>query len=68
MFEKSIKELEEIVAKLEKGDAGLDESIELFEKGIKLSKECNDMLDNAEKKVSVLIGGEKRDFIGEDTE
>ncbi len=62
MFEKSIKELEEIVAKLENGDTTLDESLELFEKGIKLSKECNRMLDNAEKKVSVLIGGEKQDF------
>ena len=62
MFEKSIKELEEIVAKLENGDTSLDESLELFEKGIKLSKECNQMLDNAEKKVSVLIGGEKQSF------
>ena len=68
MFEKSIKELEEIVAKLEKGDAGLDESLELFEKGIKLSRDCNEMLDKAEKKVSVLIGGEKQDFIGEEEE
>ena len=62
MFEKSIKELEEIVNKLENGDASLSESLELFEKGIKLAKECNKMLDDAEKKVSVLIGGEKKDF------
>ena len=62
MFEKSIKELEEIVSKLENGDASLSESLELFEKGIKLAKECNKMLDEAEKKVSVLIGGEKKDF------
>ncbi|MDD6734820.1 MAG: exodeoxyribonuclease VII small subunit [Clostridiales bacterium] len=65
MFEKSIKELEEIVAKLESGDTTLDESLELFEKGIKLSKECNQMLDKAEKKVSVLIDGEKKDFTEE---
>ncbi len=62
MFEKSIKELESIVAKLESGDTTLDESLELFEKGIKLSKECNKMLDTAEKKVSVLMNGEKKDF------
>ncbi|MBR4173306.1 MAG: exodeoxyribonuclease VII small subunit [Clostridia bacterium] len=62
MFEKSIKELEEIVNKLENCDASLSESLELFEKGIKLAKECNKMLDDAEKKVSVLIGGEKKDF------
>jgi len=62
MFEKSIKELEEVVNKLESGDASLSESLELFEKGIKLAKDCNKMLDEAEKKVSVLIGGEKKDF------
>ncbi len=57
-FEKSIKELEEIVSKLEQGDATLDESLELFEKGIKLSKECQKVLDTAEKKVSVLVADE----------
>jgi len=62
MFEDSIKELEKIVESLEKGDCGLSESLDLFEKGIKLSKECSDMLDKAEKRVSVLIGGEKQDF------
>lgn len=62
MFEESIKELEKIVAGLERGDVGLEESLELFEKGIKLSKECNEMLDKAEKKVSVLINGEKQNF------
>lgn len=66
MFEDSIKELEKIVESLEKGDCGLSESLDLFEKGIKLSKECNDMLDKAEKKVSVLINGEKQDFIAEE--
>ena len=57
-FEKSIKELEEIVSKLEQGDATLDESLELFEKGIKLSKQCQKILDEAEKKVSVLVADE----------
>lgn len=63
MFEKSMKELEKIVESLEKGDKSLDESIALFEEGIKLSKECNDILDKAEKKVSVLINGEKQNFV-----
>lgn len=62
MFEKSINELEKIVEELEKGDKSLDESISLFEKGIKLSKECNDILEKAEKKVYVLIHGEKEEF------
>lgn len=70
-FEQSISELEEIVAKLEAGDTSLDESLELFEKGIKLSKSCQKMLDDAEKKVSVLMTNEdgemvKEDFIGEE--
>lgn len=68
-FEESIKELEEIVEKLEKGDASLDESLKLFESGIKLSKACQKMLDNAEKKVSVLMQNdegnmEKQEFTG----
>ena len=62
MFEKAIKELEEVVNKLESGEASLSESLELFEKGIQLAKDCNKMLDEAEKKVSVLVGGEKKDF------
>ena len=68
-FEESIKELEDIVEKLEKGDATLDESLKLFESGIKLSKYCQKMLDDAEKKVSVLIENgqgemEKKPFDG----
>ncbi len=66
MFENLIKQLEEIVNKLEKGDVTLSESLELFEEGIKLSKACNDMLDKAEKKVSILINGEKQDFVPEE--
>ena len=70
-FEESIKELEEIVEKLEKGEATLDESLEYFEKGIKLSKSCQKMLDEAEKKVSVLVADangekEKQNFINEE--
>lgn len=54
-FEEKISELEKIVAKLEDGTISLDESISLFEKGIKLSKECQKILDDAEKKISVLM-------------
>ncbi len=67
-FENSMLELEQIVKKLEKGDTTLDESLSLFEKGVKLSKECQNMLDKAEKKVSVLLKNEngeieKQDFL-----
>ena len=70
-FEQSISELEEIVAKLEGGNVTLDESLELFEKGINLSKGCQQMLDAAEKKVSILMTNDdgevvKEDFIGEE--
>lgn len=65
-FEKSIKELEEIVSRLEQGDVTLDESLELFEKGIKLSKKCQKILDEAEKKVSVLLADENGEMITED--
>ena len=67
-FEEAIKELEKVVASLESGDNGLDESIELFEKGIKLSKECQKMLDTAEKKVRILLAdGSEENFL-EDNE
>lgn len=70
-FETSIKELEEIVKALESGSVSLDESLELFEKGVKLTKSCQKLLDEAEKKVSVLVNdGEgnivKKDFINEE--
>ena len=54
-FEQSLKELEEIVRKLENGDASLDEMLELFEQGIARTKECNAQLKNAEQKISILM-------------
>lgn len=67
-FEKSIAELEEIVSQLENGSVTLDESLELFEKGIKLSKSCQKMLDQAEKKVSILMTNEDGEIVKEDFE
>jgi len=54
-FEKNIKRLEEIVHKLEDGELALEESLKLFEEGIKLSRECNTKLSDAEKKVKLLL-------------
>ncbi len=54
-FEQSITELGEIVRKLDGGQISLDEAMELFEKGVKLTKECNKMLDEAEQKVEILL-------------
>ena len=61
-FEEQITALEEIVHKLEGGNCSLDDSLKLFEEGIKLSKSCHEMLEKAEKKVSVLVNGEKQEF------
>jgi exodeoxyribonuclease VII small subunit len=54
-FEEALLELEGIVEKLEKGQLSLDESLMLFEKGIKLVRECNDKLKDAQQKVEQLI-------------
>jgi len=54
-FEESLTELEGIADKLEKGQLSLDESLLLFEKGIKLVRECNTKLKNAKQNVEKLI-------------
>lgn len=54
-FEDNMENLEKIVVELEKGDLNLDESISKFEEGIKISKECNKMLEDAEKKITILL-------------
>lgn len=54
-FEDSMKKLEEIVTVLEKGELNLDESVEKFEEGMKLSRKCNKILEDAEKKITILL-------------
>jgi exodeoxyribonuclease VII small subunit len=54
-FEEALGRLEEIVKALEKGDLPLEESLKIFEEGVKLSKTCLKMLDEAEKKVEILL-------------
>jgi exodeoxyribonuclease VII small subunit len=54
-FEDSLKKLETIVERLEKGDLPLEESLKLFEQGIGLSEACKQELDAAEGKVQMLI-------------
>ena len=53
-FEKSLETLEELVRELEAGDKGLDESLELFEKGVTLSKDLSKRLEDAKTKVEAL--------------
>ena len=69
-FEKNMSNLENIVTELEKGELNLDESISKFEEGIKISKECNKILEDAEKKITILLekdGGVKEEnFVSEE--
>ncbi len=54
-FEETMQQLEVIATQLEKGDLDLDTSIAKFEEGMKLSKKCNDFLENAEKRITILL-------------
>ena len=65
-FETSLAELEEIVGRLESGDLPLEESLELFEKGIKLSRECRTRLANAERRIEILMKDSNGNFKAEE--
>ena len=54
-FEKSVQELNSIVEKMESGELNLEQSLELFERGVKLTRECRKILDDAEKKIEKLL-------------
>lgn len=54
-FEEQIEELESIIKELEAGKLNLDESVEKFEEGMKISKECSKMLESAERKITILL-------------
>ena len=54
-FEESMKKLENIVTELENGSLNLDESVKKFEEGMKIAKQCNTILENAEKKITILL-------------
>ncbi len=56
-FEDALGKLEKIVSKLEDGDIALEESLRLFEEGIRLSRFCNQKLDEAERRVEILLKG-----------
>ena len=54
-FEETMENLEQIVQELEKGDLNLDDSISKFEEGMKLSKSASKYLEEAEKKITMLV-------------
>ncbi len=70
-FEQSMKKLEQIVQELESGDLPLEEAMQKFEEGIKLSRLCSEKLDETEKKITLLMQDKKgnvseKPFISED--
>ena len=69
-FEESLAELEDLVEQMEEGDLSLEESLAAFEKGIRLARDCQDALKQAEQRVQVLIAqnGEEQlaPFAGDD--
>ena len=67
-LEKSLAELETIVEQLESGELPLDTSLKEFERGVRLSRECQGALKDAEQRVQVLMGGELKDFATDDPE
>lgn len=69
-FEKALEDLEELVSAMEEGGLNLEESLAAFEKGIRLTRECQTALRNAEQKVQVLLNenGDTEEFDLEDTE
>ncbi|HXG84317.1 MAG TPA: exodeoxyribonuclease VII small subunit [Pyrinomonadaceae bacterium] len=54
-FESALQELERIVRNLENGDLALEESLKLFEDGVKLSRECQERLNRAERRIEILM-------------
>jgi exodeoxyribonuclease VII small subunit len=61
-FEKALADLEKIVEKMEQGGLSLNESLALFEKGVKLARFLRGELDKAEKKIEILLKDEKGDI------
>ncbi len=62
-FEKGLSRLENIVGELEKGDLALEKALQLFEEGIKISKLCSSKLEEAERKVEILLRNEEGQLV-----
>jgi exodeoxyribonuclease VII small subunit len=61
-FEKALDRLEKIVGKLETGDLALEEALKLFEEGTQITRFCSTKLDEAERKVEILLKDKKEQF------
>ncbi len=67
-FEESMNKLENLAKDLEKDDLTLDESVKKFEEGMELSKNCKEILDKAERKITILIDGKEENFVQKEEE
>ena len=65
-FEEAMARLEQIVRALEGGNVPLDESLTLYEEGVKLVKLCSSRLENAEKRIKILVDGGTGTLIEQD--
>ena len=65
-FESATVRLEQIVKLLEQGNSSLDESLKLYEEGISLVRFCNESLDNAERKIKILVSDGSGDLVEKD--
>ncbi len=65
-LEKAMHELEAIVQQLEEGDLPLEKALQQFEKGVKLSRDCQQALESAEQRVKILLDGDLQDFAAGD--
>lgn len=65
-FEKSLDQLEQLIEKMENGDLSLEESLSAFESGIKLTRDCQTALNEAEQKVQILLDQQAVDLEEED--
>ena len=65
-FENALKKLEDVVRRLEEGDLSLEDSLKAFEEGVKHAAFCTSKLDEAEKKVELLLKQTSGSFIRED--
>ena len=61
-FEEALKKLEKIVEDLERGDLSLDEALKKYQEGIELSRLCSQRLENAKKRIDVLVKTKKGEF------
>jgi len=64
-FEAALARLEELVKELEQGDLPLEQSLKLFEEGIKLSRICNRRLEDAERRVEILLKDESGNVVAQ---